>query len=243
MVETIFDDNPEYICVWMIAEPTEKDKEFIDFKGSNEAGKLIPGYFRDKPFNSSKEVTPTSEGDLTRVNYYLIPKQNLKINLLPPYKDNLIEGSPDSLLLTSVTVSIMKNNKFQGIIGIDLTLDYIKDVLSKIKPYENGFVFITSQDNKIIGYHLENLNLTDVSSYLSNWSESDYIVKQYPFTITGNEEWKFYVVVLKSKVFAELNKIRFIFIIVSTIIVLEISYIVSFTIGRIVTKPINNWKS
>ncbi|HOJ38688.1 MAG TPA: methyl-accepting chemotaxis protein [Ignavibacteriales bacterium] len=140
--------------------------------------------------------------------------------------------------MTSVVSPIFVQNTFQGVVGIDLTLDYIKNTLSNVRPYEEGFVFVTTQQGNIIGHYEDKNNLINIDTYLSTLDNDEYVINKYPFTITGNEEWNFYVVVPKAKVYEPVYKVRNLLVIISIIIIISMSFGVYYVVNRTVTKPL-----
>lgn len=238
MLEQVFDNNQNYTAVWIVTEPSPQDNKFINIAGGNETGRFSPFFYRDKAFSQVKNQDITPEDLCQNGDFYLIPKANQKLNLMEPYKDSY--NQVDSLIMTSTAAPIMKDNMFIGVVGIDLTLDYIKENLSNIKPYDEGFVFLTTQENNIIGHYDDKYNLKNIKNYLSNLDQEDYMITKFPFTITGNEQWNFYVVVPKDKVYEPIYRVRNMLIIISIVIIISMAFGVFYVVKITITNPVKN---
>ena len=237
-LESTFDEYKNINALWLIMEQTQNDNKFINQPGSNEVGRFTPYYYREKANTDAKEFNITKENDSQTAEYYLIPKKEKKNLLLEPYKDSY--NDKDTLLMTSVVVPIIDNkNNFLGAVGVDISLDYIKEVLSSVKPYGDGFVFLTTSGNKIIGHYDDKINLSDAKSYISTLDKDELLVQNYEFTITGNEKWNFYVVVPYSSIYQPLYKIRDILIITSLFVIVLLTIVITYVIKNIITTPLS----
>ena len=86
--------------------------------------------------------------------------------ILNPYKDKDRSNKlSDSILVTTVCSKILKNNIFYGLIGIDMELEGIQNIINNKIPFENSSMFLLAnnasfvahQNKKLIGKNISEL--------------------------------------------------------------------------------------
>jgi PAS domain S-box-containing protein len=85
-------------------------------------------------------------------------------DIFEPYLDEVKKGDHRHLM-TTVAAPIKQNGKYVGIIGVDLTLDYLQKLLEKVKPHEGSYAFLVSKKGVFAAHPDTSLiykNLTDV---------------------------------------------------------------------------------
>lgn len=162
MLENILSTNPNLAGIYLGFEPNAfdgKDSKFINSKYHDATGRFIP--YVNK-LTGKVTIDPLEDYEKAGVgDYYLLPKKTGQEQILEPY---LYQG----VLLTSLVVPI-KDTKgnFVGIAGVDISLNQLDEMISKIKVLETGNASLVSSKgifladaNKLgIGYSsLESLN-------------------------------------------------------------------------------------
>ncbi|MBX3042416.1 MAG: methyl-accepting chemotaxis protein [Candidatus Kapabacteria bacterium] len=106
-----------------------------------------------------KDGGDIKSADLSSVNYYY-PEQNwYKVskefntsNWSEPYYD---EGG-GNILMTTFSIPIYKHTLegqvFRGVITCDLSLTWLKDLISEMNVYENGYGFLISKEGRFIAH-------------------------------------------------------------------------------------------
>jgi len=95
--------------------------------------------------------------------YAEFKKDNVE-DIFEPYLDEVLKGDKRHLM-TTVAAPIQQNGKYIGIIGVDLTLDYLQKLLEKVKPHEGSYAFLVSMKGIIAAHPDTSLiykNLIDV---------------------------------------------------------------------------------
>ena len=98
------------------------------------------------------EHTPTNIrdynlDDTTKLVWYTVPRMEGKAIWLPPYMtDNL------DVYVLSYNSPIYRNNKFVGVVGIEIDYSTMAQEVDKITLFKNGYAFINDENGKII-YH------------------------------------------------------------------------------------------
>jgi methyl-accepting chemotaxis protein len=144
--------HPEYLSVGVYWELKALDKTY---KKKN--GRFWNGFFRegDKIVNQ-KAVEDTTNQELTST-YYQVRKMN-KETIVNPYYDQTTKEM-QGILMTSLLTPIQDEaGQFVGMIGIDISLSHMNQLISRIKPYKEATSYIISE-NRIVVAH-SNTELT-----------------------------------------------------------------------------------
>lgn len=144
ILENTLKSNPDFLCVWSTWEPNVLDGNDQAFKGafdSDETGRFMPSfYWSDGQIKA--EGGELVEG-LPEYDYYNIPKKTRQVTFMEPYKYSYVGGEME-YWETTVSVPIIKDGKFLGVVGIDLNLDRIQKLTAGVKLYESGYGVVVS---------------------------------------------------------------------------------------------------
>ena len=146
ILENIILKNPNFLSVWSIWELKDVrpgwDKPF---------GRMRLTYFRsDGQIHYRQEILDTLAG-FEKGAYYRIMenKQELVMN---PYYFSYTGDETNKNYETSVGVPIMKDGRFIGLAGADLSLERFQPVVSEIKPYPGSYAFLISNNGTYIAH-------------------------------------------------------------------------------------------
>jgi len=142
MQKSVLEAYPEILGVWTCWEPNAfdgKDAEFAGKPGHDATGRYIPYWNRA---NGSIAQEPLLDYEKPGAgDYYLLAKQSGVETLIEPFSYKV--GGKD-ILMTSVVIPMTIDGVFVGMVGMDLPLDGFQAVISKIRPYDTGFVSLIS---------------------------------------------------------------------------------------------------
>lgn len=153
-------------------------------------------------------------------------------------------------LITSYVTPIEIDGKIVGLAGMDLYLEDIQEVLSNTVLFDSGFLYLMSDDGKILSHPSIEFD-TDIMK-IGDYADSFKEMKKNSIgfltidTDTGkkltayarlNNGWFVASSIPESEVLAIVNDLMTLMIIV-TVLSLIIAAIVSYVIGRSITKPI-----
>ena len=114
---------------------------------------------------SDGQIFSSSDIDITSRDWYKDVMQNNKTILTAVYKNI----NTDDRIVT-IASPVFVNNEIKGIIGIDINIKNLTQILSKVSVGETGYITLYDSEN-IILYHPDN-NLIDVSAKEANYSEN-----------------------------------------------------------------------
>ncbi len=139
VLRNTLEQNPELLGVYVGWEPNAFDDmdqyfEGVETDGYDGSGRVMPWWFR----NAEGELELAALADLesetltaTGVRegeYYLCPRDTLKPCVSDPAPYDL---GGTQVMLSSFTVPIISEGEFRGIVGVDLSLDFIQQTLQQ----------------------------------------------------------------------------------------------------------------
>jgi GAF domain-containing protein/HAMP domain-containing protein len=135
ILRKVAEENPAFLGTWTIWEPNAfdgLDAQFINAPLHDYTGRFIPYWVR---------VGDTIHGEAVRDyetpglgDFYIIPKQTKTEMLISPF---YYEVGGKQVLMTSLVVPIVENDRFYGVTGVDLKIDFVQGIVDKIDLY-NG---------------------------------------------------------------------------------------------------------
>lgn len=144
--------HPEYLSVGVYWELKALDKSY---KKKN--GRFWNGFFREggKIINQ-KMIEDTTNQELT-TTYYQVRRLN-KETIVNPYYDQTTKEMKGILMTSLLTPIQNEAGQFEGMVGIDISLSHMNQLIASVKPYKNAISYMISE-NRIIVAHT-NMSLT-----------------------------------------------------------------------------------
>ncbi|HPW26898.1 MAG TPA: cache domain-containing protein, partial [Tenuifilaceae bacterium] len=153
----VIKDNPTVYIIW-------DSWEYYGFVPgyAKEYGRLLQSVVREgSSFNISIEERSMS-GDPER--YGKFKQQNVD-DIWEPYLDEVQSEIREARLMTTIASPIQINGKYMGLIGVDVELTLMQDLVKSVNLPEGGYAFLLSNDGIIAGHPDKSLifkNITDV---------------------------------------------------------------------------------
>ncbi len=148
MISEILNRNNNFVGVGVGFEPNAfdgKDAGFSNTIGTDASGRFISYAVRsasgitiealkgyDKPGIGDWYLKPIASGDESIIDPY-------------PYEINGMKT-----MITTVVVPIKVGNTNIGVVGIDITLEKLKSITDRIRPYGDGYSFILSNNGVFV---------------------------------------------------------------------------------------------
>ncbi len=214
-LKNILQDNPRFLSVWSILEPDAIDT--LKQKYKNQPGSTVLGNFRYVYYRQGDEIVLSRyvEQDPDAVlsgNVYSLVKKRMQITVVDPYYYSYSGNKSEEILETNIVSPIIKNDKFLGVVGIDVPLTTISEQINQYQPIEGSFAFLISHHGQVVSFPEENAigkKLTDIGfisndslnlisllksgkvfSYYTNYNNQKYYITAAPVKITGtNTNW------------------------------------------------------
>jgi len=144
--------NPHFAAVYTGWEPgafDPLDQGYANEKGHDETGRYIPCWYRNG--NGQVALRPLKNYDKEGIgDYYLLPKKTKKEYVSDPFMDK-VQAKPE--WIASLIVPIVVNEKFHGIVGIDVRLNILSEYVDNVKNLYDGTaeIFIFSHNGTLAG--------------------------------------------------------------------------------------------
>lgn len=127
ILERLLLDNPDFMGTYTLWEPNAFDNQdalYANTAGHDATGRFVPYWTRgeDNNIDMRASLFYTTAG-FDKGDYYLIPTKRKREVILEPAKFP-IQGK--DVLLTSLIAPVLRNNKSQGIFGVDITIDHFQ---------------------------------------------------------------------------------------------------------------------
>lgn len=201
----VLNNNQNILGVWVFWEPNAYDGNDAIFKNSRAypcAGRFGITYFRDSDSLIS-EIVPC--GDYNSF-FYTEVKQKLRPVLSEPY---LFRYSNYGKLFYGCTISvpIIKDNAFIGAVGVDIDLYYLHDLISTLKLFDTGYIYLVSSKGAIVS-HPDSSLIRKKIDFKGNTTDSLQTSKAFEGNEVAQEVYSTY---LKEPVFRFLYPINLFF--------------------------------
>ncbi|UIJ37741.1 methyl-accepting chemotaxis protein [Desulfobaculum bizertense] len=160
MLGAIARDNPNYIDVWCVWEPNAfdgRDNEFRNSKSSDETGRFKPMWQR-----KNGQLLWRAAGDQEKGDWYHASLDSKKDFVIDPVYYSYINDT-----VASLTSPITNNGRALGVIGIDLSMKYLKKLavdavhgeegVHSILITHTGNVCALSGDQSLVGKNYANI--------------------------------------------------------------------------------------
>ena len=148
MIRHFFSDNADFLtiwCAWELEAFDHNDKEHVDVDekrpdtDQNPTGRYSFWFARDDDSDIKCEYIITEETDVE--NYYLLPKKSRREWIMEPYLDETITPSTQ---MTSFCIPLIEDGKVLGVMGTDISIEGLSQMIAPYRPYETGYVMLVS---------------------------------------------------------------------------------------------------
>ncbi|WP_160688232.1 EAL domain-containing protein [Clostridium sp. C2-6-12] len=99
-----------------------------------------------------------------------------KVSISEPYV-SAIDNSNNVIITASTTIADVSEN-IVGVMGIDISLDHLSNMIKDIKVGDNGYIFLFSRDGTILAHPDSSMNFKNISVLKPEAEESDKNYKE-----------------------------------------------------------------
>ena len=148
MIRQVLASNPKFVGISNGWEPDAfdgKDAQYIDSTGHDETGRFIPYWSR----NGAGQITLEPLVDYATADWYVLPKQTGQETIVEPY---IYPVQGEDVLMTTLAAPIVANGQFYGMVGVDITLDFLQRLADEM-DIDNGAgqLFLISNQGLLAG--------------------------------------------------------------------------------------------
>nr|WP_269471680.1 methyl-accepting chemotaxis protein [Desulfovibrio ferrophilus] len=155
---TLSDDT--FFGTQVVMEPNALDGRDADFAGQVEwygaKGGYGPYFWRESGVLKAQDLIQYNPGE-TRA-WYMGPRDAKAPIITEPYYTEVAKVN-----MATVSVPILRDGKFLGIVGIDFTLAEFQDMVDDIRPMETGYAFLASNKGYCVAHPESKLLGTNIA--------------------------------------------------------------------------------
>ncbi|KAB2953448.1 methyl-accepting chemotaxis protein [Heliorestis acidaminivorans] len=193
IMRNLVEKNEEYLGVWTLWEPNAfdgNDQAYINAPGHDETGRFIPYWVKS---GNRIVLQPCDNYEIPGYgDYYLIPKATREETIMEPYT-YLVDGQ--EVTLVSLVVPVLLDNRFVGVVGIDVALHTFIEKHEAVKIFDSGSVhlitnegtFVTFRDTSFVGTNIAELDGGKHSPVLDALRKKEPILTELYSNLLGEQ--------------------------------------------------------
>jgi len=243
-------------CVWEPDVLEGNDQPFIGTKGTSKSGRFSPYYHWD---NGKVEVVALE--DFNHADYYLLARNSGNPTILDPFE---YEVGGKKVLMTSISIPIIVNNRVVGVTGFDLPLNGIQNISQTNKPFPDSVTAVFSNNGTVtahfdpgrIGKNQRETEADMTGKYINDMEKalkdgkpftfSNYIaalktemkIFLIPITVGATKtSWGYAVAIMRNTIMAPIYEMIEITIAIS-VVVLVLLVLAALFLSRSISRPI-----
>ncbi|HEB69202.1 MAG TPA: HAMP domain-containing protein [Desulfobulbus sp.] len=202
-----------------------------------------PGVFRDTPFCPYyfKKDGSIHYLDLANNTYWYEQKAwygRVKKELAASWSDLYFDKGGGETLMATYSAPVMEQNRFAGVLTIDLSLESLQQIISSIHVLRTGYAILLSRNNKILVH-------PDGSKIMQQYSQAAI---EYDRIIREGDHWIYYghvgstrltlgIVMPQAELFATLHTMSMILVVLALLGALLL-IVTMVMVSRRLTRPI-----
>lgn len=248
LLKSVLKRNEDVLAVWSEWEPNKFDN--LDGVHKNTPGNDHTGRFKPYWYRTESGIERGIVPDTPDINeQYNRIKSADGDKILEPY---MYEG----MLVTSVVTNVVIDGEFMGMVGIDISMEDINNLVSDISIFgeQNAYLitnsgeFISNQDTNLIGssLNLEGLSdktISNIKNSIKNGEHKGFVtngqaVETKPIKATGIQEpWSLIIQISEKAMLSKIHELDWMMVmafVIGLLLVLIIIYILT----RRITKPL-----
>jgi methyl-accepting chemotaxis protein len=162
----VLKSSDEYLALWTLWEANAfdaKDAMYSDHPDYQES----EGRFNLSFFKNGKTIEQEM-GDIGdyQEDYYMTPKTQGTKSVIDPYHYSFNNNQEDKIFMTSIVVPIFDEKKFLGVVGLDISLEHLSNMVEGAQLYESGKASVVSHNLQIAAHEDRSLLGTDLSAQI-----------------------------------------------------------------------------
>ena len=143
MLYNLLVEHPHLLGTYVAYEPNDfdgNDELYVNTRGHDSTGRFIPYWNK-----ITGPITLDPLLDYETLDYYQLPKRTKEKVLTEPY---YYEG----VFIVSYVSPIIKDGDFIGIGGVDVSLNYLDEIISEVKAFDTGYAFMTGNTGILVSH-------------------------------------------------------------------------------------------
>lgn len=220
----------------------------IYFQDHNVAVSEIPAYLSD------------GSNDEFEDEYYLLPKKTRKLMITEPYLYSYTKSNADIVLMSSVVHPIIHEDEFLGVVGVDIDIEFLKNVvLKRGASSQMDYSIVTAEgsmlannNSALVGVNVDSITALSFSVIQDSLKKVDYLVSSHysisqkqditqyflPVSMQGvHSSWLVMVQIPTDEIYADSKRLSSVVTIVSLLSLLLLMVII-YLVANGIIRPI-----
>jgi len=259
-IKSALESNPDIVAAWAQWEPGAIEDNPLLYK--NTMFDVSNGGFNVTWYRMKKEIIQGKiSEEAYKSDFYTKPKNKMKACLIDPYHYSYTGKKEDEIMETSICIPIISNGNFKGVIGLDISLEGYKKIISDIRFLKTGYAYLISNNGILIAHPSKDLVGKNIMSELiyekqaeiiNKIKEGKHFVIDKKSILTGKNSLQFYypinigyadnpwylIFVLPTEEISSSADKLFIFLIIMGILTMTVVFISIFLASKRLSSPI-----
>ncbi|MDD2649711.1 MAG: methyl-accepting chemotaxis protein [Candidatus Cloacimonetes bacterium] len=179
VLKKVLEENSDVLGVFTVWEPNAldgKDNEYIYTPGNSAEGRMVPYWNRSTGINL--DICMEYDSNESSSDYYKLPISRKKEVILDP--DFYEVQGEDVLAITISYPMISQTGEIYGVAGVDLSMKYFQDYVGQIKPYENSYGILLSNNGAFVSHPKTDI-INEIIGDIDNASDKEFIKESVKF--------------------------------------------------------------
>ena len=151
ILKNVLEKNPSFLAVWTVWEPNAldgNDQAWANTEAHDATGRFVP--YWAKGANGISLTALAGYDQVGDGDFYQIPKRTGKETLVEPYVYT-IDGQ--DVLMTTLSIPVRYQGKVVGVVGTDLTLDFIRNEFNGVNIFDgSGYLSVISNSGNYVSH-------------------------------------------------------------------------------------------
>ncbi len=249
----IFRNNPDFHALW-------DSWEYSYYKPDWDLphGRHLSYFYRENGQIGYQELERSLDGD---PDLYGAAKQAGRETIWEPYLDRVATEGITAYLMTTLTVPMFHEGEYIGLVGLDITLESLQEIVNAIRPFDDSYAFIISNRGMCVAHPesgfleqpiadflrqdvtehniIERIQNGEAFSYMSRSEHGETYYYSYAPIVVGETEtpWSIAIAVPYSEIRQQAMSNLFTAIIIGIIGLIIIAVVISM-ISRKISNPV-----
>jgi methyl-accepting chemotaxis protein len=168
MYVPVFEKSPGMYKIW-----DSWELNVIDSTWDRPTGRIMNTLERRNGRIRKEQRVTSLDGDNAIYKRF---KENRIENIEEPYRDVHVDSGKEALIMTSFMIPIMANGTYTGLVGADITLNDLQNIVKGIKPFEGSFGFLLSNKGTVAGHSVKDYLTKSVKDLYPNEYEKEALL-------------------------------------------------------------------
>ncbi|QTA79574.1 Methyl-accepting chemotaxis receptor protein, double cache and HAMP domains-containing [Desulfonema limicola] len=259
ILKNILANNDFMFGIWTCWEPDafdNNDSEYINTEGHDQTGRYLPYFTKDEKENIFLEPCTSYQEENENSQWYQVPKKIKKEIVIPP---TIFTAQGSRVLMVSSSAPIIYNEKFYGVAGGDITIEWLQDfAVNAVDTYykkveisifsHNGIIAAFSNKPEYLGKSLKEIYPDNYKDMLENIEkgiteakmDKDFLTIHVPVSIgQTTTPWQLRIQIPRNQVTGEANLVTIRQISIGAVILIIAAILMSFFVKKLINPLIS----